>query len=505
MESNREIIFWKKVFWGTCLLSIGIKLLIAMKIPLTGDEAYYIQWSKYPALGYFDQPPMIAWILSGMRFFGTSPWILRLPSVFMPSFLAPLLVDLLDRFGRGKGSVDLSRNSSWTSIAGILFLIAPIHLFFPILSTDLPLILFSFLSFYFFTRSLLENRNLFAGVGGLFFGLAFLSKYFVLLLGVSFLVYGCIYFKERKVWKKLMLGILAFLPFLALHIFWNINHCWINFFFNTSVRNIDEKYNLDHFFEFIKFQLFLLGPVGVYFSVRSLKRVIHVKKTQMGLLGGLSFLIPIFAFGVSSFHYRQGLHWTLSFYPYFYLVFALLVKRDDLRSALRLSVLWSTLCAFCIAILMSQPVERWRSYYFYRGLKFYLAAPALSRVLESYRGEFELASDGYTEAALLESYMPGRVHVFGEGVVFGREDDFLTDWRTLERKNILIFTRHGREKHEFEPYFESVERIPVELDGHIYHVLLGRHLNFPAYRDRILARIARTYYPQGCSIIGRYF
>ena len=48
---------------------IGVALLILLRgvmaglLPLSADEAYYWLWSLHPAWGYFDHPPMIAWLI----------------------------------------------------------------------------------------------------------------------------------------------------------------------------------------------------------------------------------------------------------------------------------------------------------------------------------------------------------------------------------------------------------------------------------------------------------
>jgi hypothetical protein len=39
---------------------------VALGLPLLADEAYYLDWSRHPALGYFDHPPGIAlWVAAG--------------------------------------------------------------------------------------------------------------------------------------------------------------------------------------------------------------------------------------------------------------------------------------------------------------------------------------------------------------------------------------------------------------------------------------------------------
>ena len=50
----------------TLRLAIGIWLLtgiISLFIPLVADEMYYLEWSQHLDLGYFDHPPMVAYLI----------------------------------------------------------------------------------------------------------------------------------------------------------------------------------------------------------------------------------------------------------------------------------------------------------------------------------------------------------------------------------------------------------------------------------------------------------
>ncbi len=515
MDSNERSAKWKAAFWWVSGLSLCVKLGIALRVPLTGDEAYYVMWGKYPALGYYDQPPMIGWMLAVMRIFGTHRAILRLPAILLSSVLGVFLVDILRRRGPG---LEVERRAY---LGGILFLLAPIHFLLPILSTDVPLVFFSFLGFYFFHRALSETRQklsqiLAAGAGSCL-GLAFLSKYFVILLIFSLLIYffSPILTKKRVKHRLILLGIGfgSALPFLWIHLYWNAKHCWINFVFNTSSRNVGATVSFDQVLEYLRFQLILIGPVTAIFMALSWNRIRGLLQESLGVLASLSFLVPLLILGVCSFQFRQGFHWTLSFYSFLYVILALLLSEKHLQAAVRWSGIWTALVTASVLVVLSLPVETWSSQSLYPGLKTYLAAPQLSQILEPYQPEFALAADGYTEAALLEATSTARIHVFGEGVVFGRQDDLLTDFRQLSGKSILIFTRHGRHLNEYEPYFEKIVEREIEVDGKIYRLFLGHQFKYPVYRDRILALVRHNYYSNRvgifnqsqCPITGKYF
>src|SRR5271166_5931856 len=58
-----------------------VRLLVACYLGLGNDEAYHWLYASHPALGYYDHPPMMAWIeMLGLSLpgAGTSTWALRI-------------------------------------------------------------------------------------------------------------------------------------------------------------------------------------------------------------------------------------------------------------------------------------------------------------------------------------------------------------------------------------------------------------------------------------------
>src|SRR5271165_4561992 len=52
--------------------------IAAFSVPLTGDEAYYWEWSRHLALGYVDHPPGVAYTILLFSWLGQSPFAVRL-------------------------------------------------------------------------------------------------------------------------------------------------------------------------------------------------------------------------------------------------------------------------------------------------------------------------------------------------------------------------------------------------------------------------------------------
>ena len=61
-----------------------LRAIMAAQLPLSADEAYYWLWSLYPAAGYFDHPPMIAWLIrAGTALLDDTPFGVRLAGVIL--------------------------------------------------------------------------------------------------------------------------------------------------------------------------------------------------------------------------------------------------------------------------------------------------------------------------------------------------------------------------------------------------------------------------------------
>jgi len=53
---------WSRALYIVTIAAI-IRLVFAALIPIFPDEAYYWDWSRHLAAGYFDHPPMIALLI----------------------------------------------------------------------------------------------------------------------------------------------------------------------------------------------------------------------------------------------------------------------------------------------------------------------------------------------------------------------------------------------------------------------------------------------------------
>src|SRR3990172_11597576 len=144
-------------------LILAFKLWLATVFPFTGDEAYFTLWGAVPDLGYYDHPPMIGWLLALLLRLSWAEWVLRLPVVLLPLAVAA-----------GVHAALVRRDAEKALLAATASLLVPINVWNVFITTDTPLILFSFFSALAFWQAAgRQSLSLYALAGALL-GLALL-------------------------------------------------------------------------------------------------------------------------------------------------------------------------------------------------------------------------------------------------------------------------------------------------------------------------------------------
>lgn len=203
-----------------------LRAVMAALLPLSADEAYYWLWSQHPAAGYFDHPPMIAWLIRagtlllgdsalGVRLMGV---LLSLPASWFVWRAAGLLLGDKERAGLAVLFFNLT-----LMIAVELLAATP----------DMPSVVTS-AAFLWCLAQVQATQNgkwwLAAGVAA---GLGLLSKYSALFLGAGSLLWLVVDGRQRKwlasPWPYLG-GLLALAIFLP-NLLWQAAHHWQTFLF----------------------------------------------------------------------------------------------------------------------------------------------------------------------------------------------------------------------------------------------------------------------------------
>ncbi|HTQ74694.1 MAG TPA: glycosyltransferase family 39 protein [Burkholderiales bacterium] len=482
---------------------LAFKLWLSAALPLTGDEAYFFYWGIYPDFGYYDHPPMIGWLLYLVHGVSNAPWVLRLPVTLLPFALAAGVYLVLRRADEEKAA-----------LAALAFMLLPANVWAVLITTDTPLIFFTSASVLAFWLGVTRKAPAWQALAGVFLGLAFLSKYFAVLLGLAYVVYTACSPRGRRDWRGLALVVACSLPFAMVNLWWNYEHCWGNLMFNAYNRNAGTGagWSWKTPLLYAVSVLYVLSPVALWQLAKG-RESVRAKLADPGARF-FAFMVgfPFAFFAALSLVKQIGVHWLLGFVPFFFVLSGWLLSREQLRRSVVYLGAFSALHVAAIAAGAALPLETWKSARAYGGIVYHVRIHDILRELKPYEGRYELAADGYSPAVTASYYSGRYFFVFGKGSSYARQDDILTDLRTLDGKDILILRKDPPEDPDYRPYFKSVEYREFTIAGATFHLVLGRGFDFAAYREGVLKPVRDrlyaipSYLPQGrCYFCERYF
>jgi 4-amino-4-deoxy-L-arabinose transferase-like glycosyltransferase len=288
-----------------------LRAVMAGLLPLSADEAYYWLWSKHLAIGYFDHPPAIAWLISaGTALFGDTPFGVRfsgialsLPASWFVWRAAALLLE------------DDARGDDRAALAGLLFnltLMASVELLAA--TPDMPSIVTSAAFVYFLARVGHSGNGRWWLAVGVAAGLGLLSKYSALFLGLGTLIWlivdGHARHWLRSPWPYLgaALALLIFAP----NLIWQSQHHWMTFAFQFG-RVGGGHLTLRFLGEFLAAQFGLATPLIFILMVAGLWRASRPGNTK--------FFLAVLVWTAVAYFIEHALHdrvqgnWPCFLYP----------------------------------------------------------------------------------------------------------------------------------------------------------------------------------------------
>lgn len=444
---------------------------------------------------------MIGWLLYLLHRVSDAAWLLRLPVTLLPFALAAGVYWVLRRSDEIKAA-----------LAALAFMLLPANVWAVLITTDTPLIFFSFASVLAFWLGLVRKAPAWQALAGAFLGLAFLSKYFAVLLGLAYVVYTACSPRGQRDWRALALVVLCSLPFAAVNLWWNYEHCWANLMFNAYNRNESAGWSWKTPLLYAVSVLYVLSPVALWQLARDRRSVSVALGDPAARFFAFMFAFPFGFFAVLSLVKQIGLHWLLGFVPFFFVLAGWVLSREQLRRSVIYLGAISALHVAAIVVAAALPLETWKNSRVYDGIVYHVRIRDILQELKPYEGRFALAADGYSPAATASYYSGKYFFVFGRGSSYARQDDILTDLRPLDGKDILVLRKGPPEDPDYGPYFRSVEYREFTLSGVTFHLVLGHGFDFAAYREGALQAVRDRFYaiprylPQGrCYLCERYF
>jgi len=477
-----------RIFLRSLVITTLLRAVMAALVPLTGDEAYFVLWGEHLDLGYYDHTPMAGWWLGATLLLGKSTWLVRLPALLTTLVVAYVIWRVVREHDRDK--------AGWIAA---LYLWSPHNVLNFFTTTDTPVVLFAAFAGLFTYRAVQRDRAADYLLAGLFIGLAFLAKYFAVLLGVGMAVV-LLGFAGRPRWAGLALVLLGAAPSIAVNVYWNYQHGWPNILFNLYNRTRDAGFSPLNPLVFLAISVLPLGPVAwQVLKRRAPGRAPWGEAWRTWRAGGLvvfvgCFTVPMLLLLLVSLQKTVGAHWVLGFFPFFFIALAGLFTTAALQRMLRpMAIFGGSLCAIgTIGVLL--PVELLRGHKSYDSVVLGTHMDEVLAALEPFRGEYLLTTPSYTKSALLSFHGGAYVPVLGPGSYHGRQDDFITDFRALDGRRIMVLCDTQARVNASRAWFERSEVRTVDVRGAGFAVVLGDGFKFAEYRETVLeARVARYH------------
>lgn len=317
-RNPQQEIDWDRWFWTGILILFLFRIFYLAFFPydLAGDEAYYWDWGRHPAWGYFSKPPLIGWLMALAGWAGgNSVFGIRVFAVLLGTGTLIFLFLLGRRmYGPKTAFWGVAAMTACPGNAALNLL----------LTIDAPLLFFWSASLYLFWQFLTaEKKSAAWGIALIFsLGLGALSKQMTLVFfacGFFFLAASTRYrflLKKLRVW----LGSLAALIFLVPPLYWNAQNNWITFHhtahhFQSSSPGVSAF--LTHPATFIGTQLFLISPV-TWVLLMALSGIIlfslfkvETKERFLFIFGGLPLIIML----LMTLRQKINGNWPAAFYP----------------------------------------------------------------------------------------------------------------------------------------------------------------------------------------------
>jgi len=444
---------------------------MALIVDPAPQETYYWNYSRHPALSYYDHPPLTAWLLRVSTFiFGDTAFALHFPAVAVSLILTLVLFHFLSGLFHEK-------TAFWAVVLAcsvLLFSIGSI-----ITTPDAPLLLFWLLLIVCLYRAVREESWGWWLATGIVAGAAMISKYtaiFALAGAGSFMVVSR---QRRKLifsGGPLLAALAAFLVFLPV-IIWNSRHGWASFLFQTGRRAAEYSgVRLDYFAGFLGVQ-FVVGGLLIWLFLVYVVFAAAVKPRDEKELLFACFAVPIIVvFGaISPFHYVK-MNWLAP--AYLSSVSLLAVRLPELRRrflavGFRISLALALIFVILTHVLVAIPVVAMGRADLISGWDELAAKIDLIRREMADSGPLFICGYDYKTASQLAFHLPDKPEVYANNI-FGENGLAYNYWvnpADLAGMNCLLVIdsrsdyRNARPLADFFENISSAERITIKRAG----------------------------------------
>ena len=307
----------------TILALVALRLIAAAVTPITFDEAYYWMWSKHLAAGYYDHPPMVAFVIrAGTMIAGDTEFGVRLVSILLAlpmSYAVWRAAEILFGGERVAATAAILLNVTLLAAVGTL-----------IVTPDAPLLVASSFVLFFLAKVLETGRGAWWLAVGAAVGAALLSKYTALFFGLAILIWLVTVPSQRRwlitPWPYLG-GLVALAIFVPV-VIWNADHQWVSFIKQMGRARI-EDFRPAFIAELAPTQVAFATPLVFILGAMGLHALAFRKAGALParvLVNAMFWTITVY-FVWHSLHARVEANWFAPVYPAFAVAAAVAAHR----------------------------------------------------------------------------------------------------------------------------------------------------------------------------------
>jgi len=287
--SGKQIFYLFLILWGI------LNLVQALFTPLHNDEAYYWMFSRYPAWGYYDHPPMIAMLIGAGYLIFSNELGVRLFIVLSQIVTLLIVWQML-----GDEKKQSPRN---VLLIVLIISVLPVLNIYGFLATpDPPLLLFTALFLFIYKRFLKDESWLNTLLLGIIMAGLMYSKYHGAIMLLLVILSNLKLLKNIKFYIASLFAILLFLP----HIFWQITNNFpsIQYHLADRVSGFDPSNIVEYIFNQLLIHNPLLLPLFLFVIYKTRKDDIFEKGLKYIITGFFVFFLA------ASFRYHIEPQWT---------------------------------------------------------------------------------------------------------------------------------------------------------------------------------------------------
>ena len=305
-----------KLFYYLLGLVLVINLLQAHFTELIYDEAYYWYYAKNLAWGYFDHPPMVAWMISISSLFFSGELGVRFVSCLLS--VATLLILWI--------TIDHQKKNNYIPLFYVVALSMILLNAYGFLTLpDTPLLFFTALLLLVYKRFIASPSIVLSIALGLVMAALMYSKYHAVIIIVAILFSNLKLIKNKYAWLAVMIALICYIP----HFLWLYENDFVSIRYHLFDRP-NQAYDFNKFT--LKYFLDMITIFGLTFPVSYF--ILYKSKPIRSFEKALTFLtygVLIFFF-ISGFSKRTQAQWIIVIsIPMVVLIFNYIIENEHTK------------------------------------------------------------------------------------------------------------------------------------------------------------------------------